>query len=157
MKRTILLAVLVLFTFSQCDDGFEELNQNPLAPTEVAYGSLFNDLVASLRLGWNRQLFLHNEVLYDVTEQAVVTAQTFGNISGGSEDVWTNYYTALKNANELKRRFATTDDPELGNIVRAQMDILMAYKTFQLTDLFGDVVLQLSDPAMTVRNLSIRA
>lgn len=128
-----------LFLFPGCESGFEELNQNPLSPTDVAYGSVFNELVSSLRLGWNRQLFLHNEVLYEVTEQAAVTARTFSNITGGSEDVWSNYYIALKNANELRHRFSSADDAEIGDVILAQLDILMAYKTFQVTDLFGDI------------------
>ncbi len=141
MKKGILLLIIVMATFSSCDKGFEELNRNPLAPTEVNYEAIFNELVNSLRLGWNRQLFIHNEILYDVTELGVVTAQTFGNIDAGAEDIWSNYYTALKNARELK---ASLDelakiDLEATDIVKAQIDILMAYKTFQLIDLFGDV------------------
>lgn len=130
----------MLLTQTACDKGFEELNENPLLPTNAQDGAIFNSLVESLRLGWNRQLFLHNEKLYDVTELAVVTAETFGNLEGGAEDVWSNYYTALKNARELERRYATyQDDPEIPAIVNAQMKILMAYKTFQITDLFGDI------------------
>lgn len=140
MKKILYILSFFLLVNTGCDDGFEELNQNPLEPSDVSNGALFNGIVQSLQLGWNRQLFLHNEVLYDVTEQAVVTAKTFGNIDGGSEDVWTNYYTALKNANELKRRFdAPQEDQEVTNVLRAQLDILMAYKTFQVTDFFGDI------------------
>ena len=131
--------LLLMFFVTSCDKDFGDINVNPLEPSDVADGALFNSIVSSLRLGWNRQLFLHNEILYNVTEQAVVTAQTFGNVSGGAEDVWTNYYTALKNANELYRRFAALSDPEIGDVMKAQVDILMAYKTFQVTDLFGDI------------------
>jgi len=142
MKR---LHIALFFTLSlsliSCDRGFGELNQNPLAPTIVNYEAVFNGLVNSLRLGWNRQLFLHNEILYDVTEQGVVTAQTFGNIDAGAQDVWENYYTALKNARQLEVLLdeLTEADQEAGAIVKAQTDILMAYKTFQVMDLFGDI------------------
>ena len=138
-KLTIILSICLLAT-TGCDKGFDDINTNPLAPSNVKFGAVFNGLVQSLQLGWNRQLFLHNEVLYDVTEQAVVTAKTFGNVDGGSEDVWSNYYNATKNANELYQRFdALTEDPRSADIVRAQLDVLMAYKTFQVTDLFGDI------------------
>ena len=51
-----------------------------------------------------------------------------------------NYYTAMKNAGDLYQRFdAITEDPRSTDIVRAQLDVLMAYKTFQVTDLFGDI------------------
>ena len=141
MKKFQLIIVVALLLFSACDDGFEELNENPLAPTEVSYEAIFNEITNSLRLGWNRQLFLHNEVLYDVTELGVVTAKTFGNIDGGVEDVWGNYYSALKNARQLETVLngLSTQDQELGDIINAQLDILMAYKTFQMLDLFGDI------------------
>ena len=139
-KFTFILTLVCIFSTMGCDKDFGEININPLDPSDVAYGALFNGVVSSLRLGWSRQLFLHNEVLYDVTEQAVVTAKTFGNISGGSEEIWSNYYSALKNANELYSRFPTIGaDPEVGSLLKAQLDILMAYKTFQVTDLFGDI------------------
>lgn len=93
MKKSIyILFALLILAVSACDDGFEELNQNPLAPTVVNYEAIFNGLTNSLRLGWNRQLFLHNEILYDITELGVVTAATFGNVNAGVEDVWQNYY-----------------------------------------------------------------
>ncbi len=133
-KPWIILGILVLSLFS-CDKDFETFNQNPLAPTQVADGAIFNGIINSLRLGWNRQLFLHNEVLYDVTEQAAVTAKTFGNVSGGAEDIWSNYYEALKNANALYGNFVS----EIYDQQKAQLDIVMAYKTFQVTDLFGDI------------------
>ena len=135
MKRLWIFAGFLIFTLASCDKDFESLNQNPLAPTQVSDGSIFNGIVNSLRLGWNRQLFLHNEILYGVTEQAVVTAQTFGNVSGGAEDIWTNYYEALKNANALYRNF----NEEIYDQQKAQLDIIMAYKTFQVTDMFGDI------------------
>lgn len=140
MNKIILSLVLILLISIGCDNDFEELNTNPLAPSEVNSGAIYNELVSSLRLGWNRQLFLHNEVLYDVTEQAVVTAKTFGNVDGGAEDVWSNYYTALKNARELERRYESLlEDPRSADIVSSQLKVLMAYKTFQVTDLFGDI------------------
>ncbi len=122
-----------------CDDGFEELNENPLFPTEAQTGPIYNSIVESLKLGWNRQLFLHNEKLYDVTELAVVTAETFGNVESGAEDVWSNYYQALLNAREIERRMTLTDDPEIMDFIGAQLKVLMAYKTFQITDLFGSI------------------
>lgn len=137
-KYVLLLSVI--FSTPSCDKGFADLNENPVSPTDVQDGTIFNSVVESLKLGWNRQLFLHNEKLYDLTELAVVTAETFGNIEGGTEDVWSNYYSALKNARELEKRFESyQEDPEIPNIAAAQLKVLMAYKTFQITDFFGDI------------------
>lgn len=140
-KYSSILLLSLIFSFTACDKGFEELNTNPLAPTEVNYEAIFNELCNSLRLGWNRQLFLHNEVLYDVTELGVVTAQTFGNVDAGAEDVWTNYYTALSNARRLKENLdqLSFNDLAAGELAKAQINILMAYKTFQVIDLFGSI------------------
>lgn len=141
MKKVFIIISLFSFCFISCDEGFDELNENPLSPTVVNFQAISNELINSVRLGWNRQLFLHNEILYDVTEQGVVTASTFGNIDGGVEDVWQNYYIALKNHRQLEANLdeLTSEDPEAANVVKAQMDILMAYKTFQVVDLFGDI------------------
>ncbi|MEM9819604.1 MAG: SusD/RagB family nutrient-binding outer membrane lipoprotein [Bacteroidota bacterium] len=140
MKKYAILLLLICLWIPSCDDGFEELNENPLFPTAAQDGPLFNGIIESLRLGWNRQLFLHNEKLYDITELAVVTAETFGNVEGGAEYVWSNYYSALKNARELERRFDSHGgDPDAPNLVRAQLKIIMAYKTFQITDFFGAI------------------
>ncbi|MEL6635089.1 MAG: SusD/RagB family nutrient-binding outer membrane lipoprotein [Bacteroidota bacterium] len=142
MKKGLFFAAfLLLLGLPACDRGFEELNRNPLEPTEVNYEAIFNELVNSLRLGWNRQLFLHNEMLYDLTELGAVTASTFGNIDAGVEEIWSNYYGALKNARELKivLNELAAADPEATDLVEAQVDILMAYKTFQMLDFFGDI------------------
>lgn len=135
MKKLWIFTGILVLSLVSCDKDFDTLNQNPLAPSQVASGAIFNGIINSLRLGWNRQLFLHNEVLYDVTEQAVVTAKTFGNVSGGAEDIWSNYYEALKNANALYDNF----DAEIYDQQKAQLDIVLAYKTFQVADLFGDI------------------
>lgn len=140
-KFVSLIIICLLFGLPSCDKGFEELNTNPLAPTQVNYEAIFNDLCNSLRLGWNRQLFLHNEVLYDVTELGVVTAQSFGNVDAGAEEIWSNYYSALSNSKQLKESLAelSTIDPNMGDVANAQIDILMAYKTFQVINLFGSI------------------
>ncbi|MEM1320811.1 MAG: SusD/RagB family nutrient-binding outer membrane lipoprotein [Bacteroidota bacterium] len=135
---TLLLTGL-LFS-SSCEKGFEELNKNPFEPIQVGIGPLFNNVVASLRLGWNEQFYLHNETLYKVTQQAALTAENFQNISIGTEEVWNNYYSTLAHIRELDRRFDEFEgEEETLNNVRATLKILLAYKTFRLSDLFGDI------------------
>ena len=70
----ILLAGLILLIAS-CDKDFEEINRNPFAPTQTDIGPLFNTFVASLRLGWNEQFYVHNETLYGLTQQAAKTGR----------------------------------------------------------------------------------
>lgn len=141
--RNLLLAVFATFTLllaPACEKGFEEINRNPFFPTQTDIGPLFNSVVESLKLGWDEQFYLHNETLYAITQQAALTAATFQNITIGTEDVWRNYYTTLADIRELERRFeAWEGEPEALNNVRAQLKILLAYKTFHVTDLFGDM------------------
>ena len=141
MKKSIFLLCLLTICTTSCDKDFGDINTNQLQPTTVDYEAIFNGLTESLQLGWNRQLFFHNEILYDVTELGAVTAKTFGNVDAGAEEIWGNYYNALKNARELKSNLTVLSelDPEVGDIVSAQIDILMAYKTFQVMDFFGDI------------------
>lgn len=142
MKSSLqyILIFVALLSSTSCDKDFEELNRNPFNPTQTDIGPLFNTVISSLRLGWNEQFYLHNETLYGITQQAALTAATFQNISIGTEEVWSNYYQALAHIRELERRFDDYQgDPEALNNVRAMVKILLAYKTFHLSDLFGDI------------------
>jgi hypothetical protein len=138
-KKYIFLALPLLF-LSSCDKGFEELNKNPFQSTQTDIGPLFNTCVSSLRLNWSEQFYLHNETLYAITQQAALTAITFQNISIGTEEIWSNYYKTLAHFREIETRFeAIEGDQEALNNARAMVKILLAYKTFRLTDFFGDI------------------
>lgn len=139
MKKYFYLLSLSLFLVA-CTKDFKEINQNPFSPTQTDIGPLFNTVVGSLRLGWNEQFYLHNETLYGITQQAAKAAVAFDNITIGTEEVWKNYYTALAHVREIEKRLDEMDmEEEALNNVRAQLKILLAYKTFRLTDLFGDI------------------
>ena len=150
MKKTGIYSFIILASmivscigFSSCEKDFEEINRNPFFPTQTDIGPLFNTVVSSLRLGWSEQFYLYNETLYGVTQQAALTAQSFQNINIGTEDIWSNYYTALGHIREIERRIAVMEtastEPESLNNIKAQLKILTAYKTFKVTDLFGDI------------------
>lgn len=134
-----LVAVLPQFS---CDEGFEELNKNPFLPTETDIGPLFNQVIGDMRLGWNVQFYLHNETLYGLTQLAAETSIGFDNIPIGAEEMWSRYYRILAHIREIERRLdeqeAETGPEPLTN-VRAQLKTLLAYNTFRLTDLFGDI------------------
>ncbi|MEY3053390.1 MAG: hypothetical protein RLY31_3175 [Bacteroidota bacterium] len=127
--------------FTACTAEFDDINRNPFHPTDTDIGPLFNTVVASLRLGWNEQFYLHNETLYPITQQAARTGVGFDNITIGTEEVWTGYYRSLAHLREIERRLEASSaaDPEAWNNVRSQVKVLKAYKTFRMTDLFGDI------------------
>jgi hypothetical protein len=125
-----------------CTKDFEELNKNPFQPTKTDIGPLFNTVVSSLRLGWNEQFYVHNEVLYQQTQQAALTAEAWSNLSLGTEEIWTGYYAALAHIRDIESRIAvleTQQDPVTLNNLKGMVKIVTAYKTFRVTDLFGDM------------------
>ena len=137
---TCILIVIFFGFFSSCEKGFEELNQNPNFPTQTDIGPLFNFVIESTQLGGEEQLFMYNEILYPITQQAALTAETFQNTPRGTQDLWQRYYTALANVRELEKRFDEHEgDQEATYNVRALVKILLAYQTFKTTDLFGDI------------------
>ncbi len=133
----VLLLVVMLFT--SCTKDFEEINTDPHGFTTASDGSLFNKVIESLQLGWNEQFYINNEILYKQTQQAALTKEAWGNLSIGTEEIWSNYYGALPEIRELENRFDSYDDsPGIINM-KAMLKITLAMKTFKVTDLFGDM------------------
>ena len=139
-NRLLFLLLFLFFTGTSCRKDFEEINTNPFNPTQTSMEALFNGVLASLPLGWNEQFYLHNETLYDLTQQGALIARAWPNIRIGVDEVWDNYYTTLRNVRALEQRFDqyAGSQEELDN-VRAILKIVLAYKTFKVTDLFGDI------------------
>ena len=135
------ISIFIFFLFlNSCEKGFEDLNKNPEFPTQTDIGPLFNFVIQSTQLGGDEQLFMHNEVIYPISQQGALTAETFQNTPRGTEDIWTRYYTSLANVRELEKRFDEYEgEQEATNNVRAMVKIMLAYQTFRVTDLFGDI------------------
>ncbi len=143
MKNIIIKLVVPIILFASicgCERDFETLNKNPFKPIQTEIGPLFNGVVQSLTLGWSEQLYLHNESLYKLTQLAALSATTFDNPSIGKEEVWSRYYSSLTNIRDIESRINDFEgDLEAMNNVKAMVKTLLAYKTFRLTDLFGDI------------------
>jgi hypothetical protein len=138
-KSFLVLILLSIILNISCTKDFEEINNNPAAFTKASDGSLFNDVIGSLKLGWNEQFYINNEILYKQTQMAALFKEAWGNSTIGTEEIWKDYYTNLPNIRELQRRFAlATPSPALTNM-NAMVKILLAYKTFKVTDFFGDI------------------
>lgn len=143
--KNILYIFLLLLTAASCTKDFEEINRDPFSPTQTSVGPLFNNVVGGLQLGWNEQFYLHNERLYGVTQLGAKFAIGFDNVTIGTEEVWSKSYDALVHLREIEKRLdeaAAAEeevDGEVLNNIRAQVKILLAYRMFRLTDLFGDV------------------
>lgn len=143
--KNILLAstVILAFAFGSCTKGFEEMNKNPMSPTGTDIGPLFNGVVSSLTWTWDEQFYLNNEIFYPESELGALISESWGNYSIGVDAVWNNYYLALANIHDIDRRLdemcTANGDDEIDDKVRAQLTIIEAYKTFKVTDMFGDI------------------
>ncbi|MBN2173388.1 MAG: SusD/RagB family nutrient-binding outer membrane lipoprotein [Bacteroidales bacterium] len=130
--------ILVSLVFS-CTKDFDEINTDPHGFTTASDGSLFNAIIESLVLTGNEQFYINNEILYKQTELAALTKEAWGNFTLGTEDMWSNYYRTLPNFRELGYRFDAM--PQTGEVInmKAMLKVVLAYKTFKLTDIFGDM------------------
>ncbi len=131
---------LFLFLLTACEKDFEDLNRNPYFPTQTDVGPLFNTVIESLQLGWDEQFYLHNDTYYEITQQCALGSRFSTINTNGTENAWQNYYAALAHIREIEQRFAAYEgEPEALYNVQAMLKIILAYKTFRLTDQFGDI------------------
>jgi hypothetical protein len=133
------LFLFLLLILVSCKKDFEEINTNPASFTSASDGSLFNDVISTLQPGWNEQFYINNEILYKQTQQAALTKEAWGNFTIGTEEIWRNYYTSLPEIRELEKRFLQYEDSAGFNNMRAMLKIMLALKTFKVTDLFGNI------------------
>ena len=143
MKYTPIYCLLLLtLVLASCKKDFEVIDTNPQGFTTASDGSLFNGLVQSLLPGWNEQFYINNEILYKQTQLAALTQSAWGNYTLGTEEIWGNYYQTLPAVRELAKRFKTYPPSPAVTNMEAMLKITLAYKTFKLTDLFGDIPYQ---------------
>ncbi len=139
MKIKYVLFLMIILFGTSCKKDFEDINKNPSVFTTASDGSLLNNVISSLQYGWNEQFYINNEILYKQTQMAALFKEAWGNSTIGTEEIWANYYNSLPNIRELQLRFSNTTPSHALNNMNAMVKILLAYKTFKVTDLFGDI------------------
>ncbi len=137
--KYILIIFSLALVFSSCRKDFEDIDTNPQGFTTATDGSLFNGIIQTLMPTWDEQFYINNEILYPQTQLAALTSKAWGNYTLGTEQIWENYYKALPAIRELEKRFDTYPNTAATQNMRAMLNIVKAYKTFKLTDLFGDI------------------
>jgi hypothetical protein len=135
---TIFITIGITLFFS-CTKDFEDMNKDPHGFTTASDGSLFNAFVESLVLTGDEQFYINNEILYKQTQLAALTNDAWGSYTLGTESMWSNYYLILPNVRELESRFSVLPDSGEVKNMKAMVKIILAYKTFKLTDIFGDI------------------
>ena len=143
MKRNIMIVCAVALALASCTKKFEEMNKDPFSPTGTTIEALFNGVVSSLQQSMNEQFYLQNEIWYPETELGALTSESWGNSQIGTSNVWSDYYLMLSNIRELERRLDAygeeKGDAAVCDKVRAQLNVMKAYQTFKVTDIFGDM------------------
>ena len=137
--KTILSLIILAVVLVSCIKDFDTINTNPQGFTNATDGALFNGVIKSLLPGWNEQFYINNEVLYGQTQLAALTQSAWGNYPLGTEDIWSNYYKIMPSVRELQKRFDSYQESPAVTNMKAILKITVAYKTFKVTDLFGDI------------------
>ncbi len=139
-KTHIILTVLLFsMLLNSCRKDFEDINTDPDDFTTANDGSLLNEITNSLRSGVNERFYVHAEIFYKQTQLATLTKNAWVTYPLGTTEMWKNYYGKLSSFRELERRFDEMPQSAEVNNMRAIVKILLAYKTFKVTDLFGDI------------------
>lgn len=137
---SIMAVAMMLFS---CTKGFDEMNKNPFSPTGTTVEGLFNGVLSSMQQNSNEMFYLQNEIWYPETELGALISDAWGNSQIGTEAIWTDYYLMLANIRELENRFELMSeekgDEAVCDKVHAQLNVLKAYQTFKITDIFGDI------------------
>ncbi|TKG96861.1 SusD/RagB family nutrient-binding outer membrane lipoprotein [Puteibacter caeruleilacunae] len=133
---SILLILLSVSFMQSCTEDFEEMNKDPLNPTEGSIPTVFNKYVSSLLYAGAEISGFHNGYYYYMTQQLGNAAPRYV-LANLSNQMWTDYYKALKNArwleNELDNSTLKVDN------VRACLNILIAFETLRTSDYYGDM------------------
>jgi hypothetical protein len=138
--KTISLFVTgTLLLFSSCTNDFQQLNTTPNEPTSTTIPPLVNGVLSTLFLGADEQASILNDWYYSATQLAGETSLSGYLMADGVNEIWNGYYTALQNINLVQDKINAATDKEAYNNIQAILYILRAYKTFRVTDQFGDM------------------
>lgn len=139
MPRISIYLLFGMVLCASCTKNFEELNATHNAPSSTTIGPLINRIDSSLFLGSTEQGSIHNDYYYPITQLAATTAFSAFVLSNGVNEIWNNYYSTLQDINLVQDKINAVSDQESMKNIQAVLYILRAYKTFRMTDQFGDI------------------
>ncbi len=138
-KKIFIYILFVVYIFSSCTKKFQDLNATHNAPSQTTIGPLVNNIISTLFLRGQEQASIHNDYYYPITQLAATTSLSGYVLSNGVNDIWNDYYSSLQNMNLIQDKINAVTDKESMNNIQAILYILRAYKTFRVTDQFGDI------------------
>ncbi|MGC4036578.1 MAG: SusD/RagB family nutrient-binding outer membrane lipoprotein [Chitinophagaceae bacterium] len=139
LKKIGLYILPVAFVWCSCTKDFEELNASHANPSTTDIGPLVNGVISTLFLGGTEQASVHNDYYYNVTQLAASSSISGYVLASASSEIWSGYYSTLQNINLALDKVNAAEDQQSMNNIRAILYILRAYKTFHVTDQFGDI------------------
>ncbi|PUZ29695.1 hypothetical protein DCC81_09720 [Chitinophaga parva] len=156
-KKIIASLIGVSLLFIACTKDFQGLNVTPGEPTTTTIPPLTNGVIKTLFLKGQEQAAIHNEWYYPATQLGGLSGSSGYLIENGAQDVWNDYYGALQNLKLIQDMINaySGDKTEMDN-VQAITYILRAYKTFRVTDQFGDMPFSEAGRAYTGNTASYR-
>ena len=141
MKYFKIAPVLIIMSLLavSCTKNFQETNTRPDQPATTTVQPLMNHIISTLILQWQEQASAHNDWYYPVTQLGGDVSGSGYVLANGVNDIWNDYYSTLQNINNAQDLISAATDKESMNNVQAILYILKAYKTFRVTDQFGDI------------------
>ena len=138
-KNILIYLLPGMLAGTSCTKDFQQLNTTHNATSSTTIGPLINGIDSSLFLTPTEQGSIHNDYYYPVTQLAATTAFSAFVLSNGVSEIWNNYYNTLQNVNLVLDKINAVTDQQSMNNIRAVLYTLRAYKTFRMTDQFGDM------------------
>lgn len=141
MKKIFQYSFIALsFLFATaCDEGFDDLNTNEIAPTAINPVFLLNNAIINTSFGNNTLIYEIGIVQQIVTPNSgVLTGANYNQDNRDATQVlWQGYYrNVVRNTKDVIRQ--TQDQPNRGNLLQMAR-ILQAYAFMVLTDTYGDI------------------
>ncbi len=138
-KNIFIYVLSGMFVLASCTKNFQELNATHNEPSSTTIGPVINGIDQSLFMGGTEQGCVHNDYYFPATQLAATTAFSAFVLSNGVNEIWNGYYGTLQNINLAQDMINAVSDKESMNNIQAVLYILRAYKTFRVTDQFGDI------------------
>jgi len=139
INKYLLTLLVTVFFVTACDEGFDELNTNPVRLTSIDPTFQLNDAIIESSLRYGNLTYETTIVRQMITPFTGVG--TGGNLNqdnrSATEDNWQRYFrNIIKNLTDAVEK--TKDDPERTNLYN-MIRIWRAYGFMVLTDTYGDI------------------
>lgn len=152
--KVTVLTLSILLVGSACENGFEEMNTDPFNPTQTSSSFLFNGMLSSTSHRGDFILYVWSERAYQWSQLAAVRngggqdLNTEGSAVGSSPLTvadrginvqWGTFYSMLRSYRAMEEIFANDIDPDRLVNQKAMANIIFAYRSLRMTDIYGDM------------------